>query len=97
MKEFIKVVFDLKTCQKELAAFRALLDGKQELDEAADVKPFFEANRQVAALIGPCYSRMRRCDGGLPVPATGQESDARMGDALRARTEPGDRLVLEAR
>jgi hypothetical protein len=62
MKEFISISFDLKRCQEELAAFRALLDGKQELEEATDVKPFFETKHQLAALIGPCCSRMRRCD-----------------------------------
>jgi len=62
MKEFIRVSFDPKLCREELAAFRALLDGKQELEEAADIKPFFETKRQLAALIGPCSARMRRCD-----------------------------------
>jgi hypothetical protein len=62
MKEFVSVSFDLQRCQEELAAFRTLLDGKQELEEAADIKPFFETKHQLAALIGPCYSRMRRCD-----------------------------------
>ena len=52
MKEFLTVPFDLEQCRAELAAFRALLDGKEELEEAADIKPFFEARPQLAALIG---------------------------------------------
>jgi hypothetical protein len=62
MKEFLKVSFDLDQCRRDLADFRALLDGKQELEEAADVKPFFEARPQLAALIGSWGLRMSRCD-----------------------------------
>jgi hypothetical protein len=62
MKEFRKVSFDLGTCQADLAAFRALLAGKAELEEAADIKPFFETRPQLAALIGSSAVMMRRCD-----------------------------------
>jgi hypothetical protein len=52
MKEFLQIQFDSDQCRKELALFRNLLDGKKELEENADVKPFFEANKQLAAFLG---------------------------------------------
>jgi hypothetical protein len=35
----------------ELAAFKALLDGKTDLGEASDLLPFFDANEQLCALM----------------------------------------------
>jgi hypothetical protein len=52
LKEFTRVQFDPVRCRQELAAFRALLDGKRELEEKADLKPFFEANQHFSALLG---------------------------------------------
>src|SRR5262245_48184467 len=56
MKEFIRVRFDPASCQSDLEAFRELLDSKAELEEHADVQPFFEAHPQLAAMIGTAYS-----------------------------------------
>jgi hypothetical protein len=55
MKEFTRVSFDLAACRASLTAYRQFLDSKAELDENADVKPFFEAHTQLAALIGTNY------------------------------------------
>ncbi len=52
MKEFTKIPFDLAQCRRELVEFRALLDSKDELEENADVKPFFEQHLQLSALLG---------------------------------------------
>jgi hypothetical protein len=52
MKEFSKITFDLDQCRASLAAFRRLLDSKEELDENADIKPFFEAHVQLSGLLG---------------------------------------------
>jgi hypothetical protein len=52
MKEFSKIPFDVERCRGELAAFRLLLEGKEELDENTDVKPFFEGHHQLSALLG---------------------------------------------
>src|SRR5262245_38557685 len=52
MKEFSKIPFDLEQCRRELAAFRLLLDTKEELEENADIKPFFETHLQLSALLG---------------------------------------------
>lgn len=39
MKEFLRVAFDPNRCRQDLAAFRDLLAARQELEEAADIKP----------------------------------------------------------
>lgn len=52
MKEFSKIAFDLDQCRLSLSAFRQLLDRNDELDENADVKPFFEEHVQLSALLG---------------------------------------------
>src|SRR5690242_17833225 len=55
MKEFIRVQFNLAQCRRDLDDFRALLASKQDLDEEADIKPFFENHWQLATFIGSCY------------------------------------------
>jgi hypothetical protein len=52
MKEFVRIEFDLARCRQELAAFRALLDSKEELEEGGDIKPFFESHLQLPVLLG---------------------------------------------
>src|SRR5262245_50329961 len=52
MKEFSRIEFDLARCRREVDAFRALLASKAELDEGADLKPFFESHLQLSALLG---------------------------------------------
>ncbi len=55
MKDFVRVTFDSARCRQELAALRNLLDSKQELEEATDIKPFFEAHQQLSVFLG-CYA-----------------------------------------
>ncbi len=55
MKEFTRIRFDLEQCLRDLAAFRVLLDSKEELEEGTDIKPFFENHHQLSACIGSCY------------------------------------------
>ena len=52
MKTFRSHQFDQAACRNELDAFKFLLDSKQELNETADVRPFFERNQHLAAFIG---------------------------------------------
>lgn len=52
MKDFIPIQFDPATCRQELRAFQELLEKKTELEENADIKPFFEAHHQMAAFTG---------------------------------------------
>ncbi len=52
MKEFSRIEFDPAQCRQELAAFRALLECKEELEEGTDIKPFFEEHIQLSALLG---------------------------------------------
>lgn len=52
MKDLIAVQFDPDRCRQELLAFKGLLDGKSELGENADIKPFFEAHHQLAVFTG---------------------------------------------
>jgi Domain of unknown function (DUF4263) len=54
MKEFLHVDFDPMKCRLELAEFRTLLASKQDLEEATDIKPFFESHLQLASFVG-CY------------------------------------------
>jgi hypothetical protein len=55
MKEFLQIRFDPVQCRQELDALRDLLAAKQELEENADIKPFFESHQQLAAFLG-CYA-----------------------------------------
>jgi len=52
MKGFQHLRFDLGRCHQELAAFRALLDGKKELEENGDIKPFFESAPYLSVYLG---------------------------------------------
>jgi hypothetical protein len=52
MKEFLHIQFDHGHCRQELAALRDLLAAKKELEENADIKPFFEAHPQLAVFLG---------------------------------------------
>ncbi len=56
MKEFTQLPFDRGECVRDLIAFRGLLEAKAELEENADVKPFFEAHPQLALFIGSAYA-----------------------------------------
>ncbi len=56
MKEFTRLPFNRTECGHNLSEFRALLDSKAELEENADVKPFFEAHPQLAVFIGSVYA-----------------------------------------
>ncbi len=62
MKDFFRIRFDDAQCRQELAAFRSLLDEKKELEENADIKPFFETHRQLAAFVGSCSSDLIQFD-----------------------------------
>jgi hypothetical protein len=62
MKEFTRIRFNLEQCRQELAAFRALLDGKQELEERADIEPFFKASPQLSAFLGSYGWGITHCD-----------------------------------
>jgi hypothetical protein len=52
VKDFIRVEFSPQRCREELAAYRALLDSKPDLEERADIKPFFEAHPHLSAFLG---------------------------------------------
>jgi hypothetical protein len=52
MKEFLRVAFDPEQCRREVSAFRDLLAGKTDLEENADIKPFFESHRHLAVFLG---------------------------------------------
>jgi hypothetical protein len=62
MKEFLRISFDAKQCRRELADFNQLLQGKRELEETADIKPFFQAHQQLAAFLGSCAPTITRYD-----------------------------------
>jgi hypothetical protein len=62
MKEFHTLRFDPGQCRRELEEFRALLEGKAELAENADVKPFFEARHQLSAFLGSRHWNISRFD-----------------------------------
>jgi hypothetical protein len=52
MKEFLRIQFDLGRRGHELAEFRSLLAAKKELEESADIKPFFEARPHLSVFLG---------------------------------------------
>ena len=60
MKDFATLRFDPNQCRAELLAFKNLLDGKKELEETADIKPFFEAHLQLAAFVGSYAASITR-------------------------------------
>lgn len=63
MKEFTQLPFNPTQALADLRAFRDLLAGKPELEEQADVKPFFETHPQLALLLGTAYSTdLSTCD-----------------------------------
>ncbi len=62
MKEFLRVAFSPEQCRQELSAFKALLDGKKELEENADIKPFFAAHLHLAAFLGSYACNITRFD-----------------------------------
>jgi hypothetical protein len=62
MKEFTRHAFDPVAGRRGLDALRDLLAAKAELEEAADIKPFFEAHPQVALLLGAFGWNPVRCD-----------------------------------
>jgi hypothetical protein len=62
MKEFLRIQFDPEQCRRELLVFKGLLDGKKELEEAADIKPLFEANLHLAAFLGSYAWNITRYD-----------------------------------
>lgn len=63
MKTFEQVHFCAKTCDKELAAFKRLLDAKQELSEKDDILPFFKKHTNLAVLIGSMHPLIANVDG----------------------------------
>src|SRR6266851_501325 len=52
MKEFLRIEFDPVACRRELEAFRTLLGNQEELEENADIKPFFDEHQQLAVFLG---------------------------------------------
>lgn len=62
MKDFLRISFDAPQCWRELHAFRELLDNRAELREAADIKPFFDAHRNLSALIGSLWWEIKQFD-----------------------------------
>ncbi len=60
MKEFLRVTFDPARCRQDLVAFRQLLESKQELEEATDIKPFFESHQQLSVFLGSCAAPITR-------------------------------------
>ncbi len=56
MKEFTRFPFNHGECLRGLVEFRALLERKKDLEENADIKPFFEAHPQLALFIGSVYA-----------------------------------------
>lgn len=63
MKTFEPVSLSLATLERELDAFADLLASSDALSERDDLLPFFRAHRQLAALVGASYARVRRADG----------------------------------
>lgn len=62
MKDFLAIQFDVARCAEELRDFRRLLDSKKELEEGADIKPFFEAHSHLSALLGAFHWSNSRWD-----------------------------------
>ena len=56
MKEFTRIRYNRDECLRHLDEFRALLDSRAELEEQADVKPFFDERPQFSALVGTTYA-----------------------------------------
>jgi hypothetical protein len=52
MKELVDIVFDPAKVQRELTAFRRLLESKANLSERDDLLPFFKKRQQLSAFIG---------------------------------------------
>jgi len=52
MKKFDEIMFDFELCRAQFAEFRTLLEPRTDLAEAADIRPFFTARRQLAVLFG---------------------------------------------
>jgi hypothetical protein len=62
MKSLDKFSLSLAKCKKELLAFKTLLDGKPTLNEHDDIRPFFKANRHLAAMVGSYNPRINGFD-----------------------------------
>lgn len=62
MKEWLVIQHNLEQCRRELKLFRELLDSKTDLEEARDVKPFFEAHQQLAVYLGSYDYHISRYD-----------------------------------
>jgi hypothetical protein len=64
VKDFVSIAFDRQQCLQEVVALRDLLASKPDLEENRDIKPFFEAHRQLAAYLGSyspdlgCFDRL---------------------------------------
>jgi hypothetical protein len=52
------IAFNPVQCRAELTAFKQLLDGKQDLEERADILPFFKERKQLSAFIGTFASNI---------------------------------------
>jgi hypothetical protein len=51
-KNLEPIAFDPARCRIELAAFKTLLNSRQELGERTDIQHFFEERKQLSAFIG---------------------------------------------
>jgi hypothetical protein len=61
-KELRPFALSLAQCEQDLGAFKALLDGKDELSEGNDILPFFRAHPHLAAMIGSSGQRLDQID-----------------------------------
>jgi hypothetical protein len=52
MKHHKPITFDKNQCRTELKAFKQLLDSKPDLEEKADLQPFFKKSLHLTSLIG---------------------------------------------
>ncbi len=52
MKDFQPIKFSAQACEKELEAFKALLDSKHDLSERGDILPFFKSHLHLSAFLG---------------------------------------------
>jgi hypothetical protein len=51
-KDLEEIVYEPTQCRRELAAFQKLLQSKKQLDERADILPFFRKRKQLSAFLG---------------------------------------------
>ena len=62
MKSFIKHVFDQTACRQQVGELKAFLESSADLQEAKQIRPFFKARPQLAALVGSYNPRISRLD-----------------------------------